>query len=250
MRWREESGLRWLQADLPGATAAFTTRLGGISAVPFDELNLGLLTGDSRDAVAENRNRLAAALGHAPSSIAIGRQVHEAAFAEHSVPQDPSPYANPGTCDPPEVDGHLIDRSGLAGLVFVADCLPVVVAARGRVAVLHCGWRPLAAGIIARALDAPGVEPLGAAIGPGIGPCCFEVGAEVLEAFADLGAGLAEGRMLDLPEVARRQLIAAGVPEDEIETSDLCTRCRPDLFFSHRGLGPDTGRQAGLGWLN
>ena len=95
---------------------------------------------------------------------------------------------------------------------------------------LHCGWRGLAAGIVARGADA--VEATDAAIGPGIGPCCYEVGPEVLDAFADLGEGIADGRMLDLPEVARRLLARAGV--EQVESAGLCTSCEAELFFSHR----------------
>ena len=89
---------------------------------------------------------------------------------------------------------------------------------------------------------------LSAWIGPSIGPCCYEVGEEVLEAFSGLGEGIAEGRMLDLPEVARRQLAEAGVRK--VESAGLCTHCEADLFFSHRRDGGRTGRQAGLAWLN
>jgi copper oxidase (laccase) domain-containing protein len=86
-----------------------------------------------------------------------------------------------------------------------------------------------------------------AAIGPGIGPCCYEVGDEVLAAFAGLGEGIADGRMLDLAEVARRLLERAGV--EAVDVAGLCTRCEEELFFSHRRDGPRTGRQAGLAWL-
>jgi len=109
---------------------------------------------------------------------------------------------------------------------------------------LHCGWRGLAAGIVARGAEAVGGTH--AAIGPGIGPCCYEVGDDVLDAFADQGDGIATGRMLDLPEVARRLLAQAGV--ENIESADLCTRCEQDLFFSHRRDG-GPGRQAGLAWI-
>jgi hypothetical protein len=85
-----------------------------------------------------------------------------------------------------------------------------------------------------------------AAIGPGIGPCCYEVGEEVLEAFDDLGDGIASARMLDLPEVARRLLSEAGV--ERIESAGLCTSCDADNFFSHRRDAGRTGRQAGLAW--
>ena len=110
---------------------------------------------------------------------------------------------------------------------------------------LHCGWRGLAAGIVAAGVAA--VDGDAAAIGPGIGPCCYEVGDEVLESFAGLGEGIADGRMLDLPEVARRLLAEAGV--EAIESAGLCTHCNPDLFFSHRRDGAETGRQAGFAWL-
>lgn len=242
MDWREHDGIRWLQAELPGAEAAFSTRVGGVSAPPWDSLNLGLLTGDRTADVHENRQRLAAALGQAPEAVAIGRQVHGAELAEHRRRQEPAPYALPGSCEPPEVDGHHTAEPGLALLVFVADCLPIAVAGDRGVAMLHGGWRGLAAGIIAAGVGA--VDGRAAAIGPGIGPCCFEVGPEVIAAFEPLGPGLAEGRMLDLPQAAERLLREAGV--ERVEVSDLCTRCNPELFFSHRGQGPETGRQAGL----
>ena len=247
MEWKEHQGLRWLEAELPGARAAFSSRLGGVSEGTYAELNLGYLTGDRPEAVRANRRRLAAALGLAPERIAIGRQVHGAGIACHDGPQSPSPFAEPGLCEPPEVDGHYAPAGtpvGLGLLVFVADCLPIALAGEGGIAMLHGGWRGLAAGIAGA--GAAQVGATAAAIGPGIGPCCFEVGEEVLAAFAPLGPGLAEGRMLDLPAVARRLLERAGVTE--IELSGICTRCEPELFFSHRGQGPETGRQAGLVW--
>jgi YfiH family protein len=128
--------------------------------------------------------------------------------------------------------------------VLVADCLPVALAGAGRVAMLHCGWRGLAGGIVERAA-ALFDEPPAAAVGPGIGRCCYEVGEEVLEAFADV-EGAAEGRMLDLRTVAEARLRAAGV--SRVEQVDLCTACRPDLFFSHRRDAGVTGRQAGIVW--
>jgi polyphenol oxidase len=265
MKWREaDSGVRWLEAELPGARAAFSTRLGGVSKAPFDSLNLGLLTDDEAAAVHENRLRLANALGHRPERIAYGLQVHGAELATHSGPQHCEFAADSADnsqrdADPPEVDGQVITEPGLAGLVFVADCLPVALSGPGGVAMLHCGWRPLAAGIVAKGAEAVGATA--AAIGPGIGPCCYEVGDEVLGAFADLGEGItatdgpkasASGtesarRHLDLPEVARRLLVRAGV--EKVETSSLCTSCNPELFYSHRRDAGRTGRQAGLGWI-
>jgi polyphenol oxidase len=250
--------VRWLQADLGGAQAAFATRLGGVSEPPFDRLNLGVLTDDSDAAVVANREGLAAALGLDPARIPIGRQVHGAELAFHAGPQEPNPFVEPGS-ELPEVDGHVATAPGLAPLVFTADCLPVALAGPGGVAMLHCGWRGLAAGIVAA--GAAAVTATDAAIGPGIGPCCYEVGPEVLAAFSDLGEGItaADGpksraggdvsthRRLDLTEVARRLLRAAGV--ERIEAAELCTSCEAELFFSHRRDAGRTGRQGGLAWI-
>jgi purine-nucleoside/S-methyl-5'-thioadenosine phosphorylase / adenosine deaminase len=215
MKWSERDGVRWLTADLPGAGAAFSTRSAG--------------------SVVESRAPLAAALGLKPERIATARHVHGADLLLHeSMLED----------EAPEADGHVIESPGLAGMVFVADCLPVALSGPGGVAILHCGWRGLAAGIIARGAEA--IDATDAAIGPGIGPCCYEVGEEVIDAFGGLGEGIASRRMLDLPEVARRLLRAEGVKR--IESADLCTSCEAELFFSHRrDAGP--GRQAGLVWI-
>jgi polyphenol oxidase len=256
MEWRERGGIRCQEARLPGATAAFTTRLGGVSEAPFAALNLGLFTADDRDAVLENRRRLAATLDFQPESIAIAHQVHGAELVDHA--DEPVPRCSFASYDPTgepdgagggglvEADGHVVTTEGMAALVFVADCVPVALAGPAGVTMLHCGWRGLAAGIIAKGATA--VDATDAAIGPSIGPCCYEVGDEVLTAFAHLGEGIAANRMLDLPEVARRLLAEAGV--ERVETSGLCTSCEPELFFSHRRDRGRTGRQAGLVWRN
>jgi YfiH family protein len=243
MEWRQRNGVRWLEAELPGARAAFSSRVGGVSDDPYSSLNVAVLTGDRIEDVRENRRRLTAVLDLDPDAVLIGRQVHGAEIARHDAAPVPNGFAHPGP-DLAPVDGQVTDSPGLAPLVTVADCLPVAVAGPAGVAMLHCGWRGLAAGIVAR-----GVEEVGAtaaAIGPGIGPCCYEVGPEVLAAFEDLGEGISDGRMLDLRAVTRRLLERAGV--DSVVASELCTRCNPDLFFSRRRDGERTGRQAGVAW--
>jgi YfiH family protein len=231
MEWRERDGVEWLEARLPGATAVFSTRSAG--------------------SVKADLGPLAAALGLDPGRIATATQVHGARLLTHP---DAFRRASAGRGggeeqrnEGDEGDGHVLRAPGPVGLVFVADCLPVAVAGPGGAAILHCGWRGLAAGIVTR-----GVESVGgathAAIGPGIGPCCYEVGGEVLAAFAGLGKGVADGRMLDLPEVARRLLDEAGVRN--VEPAGLCTRCEAERFFSHRREAERAGRQAGLAWLD
>jgi polyphenol oxidase len=243
MEWRSDGELRWLEASLPAGRAVFSTRLGGVSDEPFDTLNLGLLTGDAPRSVRENRLRLAAAVGIDASKVLIGRQVHGAEVATHDGPQEADAFARPGP-RLGEVDGHATAVAGLAPLVFVADCLPIALSGPEGVAMVHGGWRGLAGGIITRGREATAATA--AAIGPGIGPCCYEVGPEVVDAFTDLGDGIAEGRMLDLAEVARRLLVRSGV--EEVEASGLCVSCERDLFFSHRRDAGRTGRQAGMVW--
>jgi len=253
------SGQTAFLVDLPGARAAFSTRQGGVSEGPYESLNLGILTDDQPGRVQDNRRRLAAHLGLDPGCIAMGWQVHGTGIARWDGPPSArrDGYGTPGS-ELEKVDGHTTAVPGLGLLVLAADCLPVALAGGGRVAMLHCGWRGLAGGMIeegAALFDQPPV----AAVGPGIGPCCYEVGPEVLDAFADLETGAEDPaslpdpsvpsshRMLDLRAVAQAKLHRAGV--DRIEHIDLCTSCRPDLLFSHRRDGGVTGRQAGLAWL-
>lgn len=252
MEWLEANGVRLLEASMPGATAVFTTRIGGISEPPFDGLNLGVFTEDAREAVIANRRRLAAAVGFAPERIAFARQIHAAELVIHSkLPLRCSFVANGAEDErrsesaPPEADGHVVRDPGIAALVFVADCVPVALSGPGGVAMLHCGWRGLAAGLIARGAEAVGATD--AAVGPSIGPCCYEVGEEVLRELAPK-RGESAGRMLDLPAIADRQLREAGV--ERVETAGLCTGCEAELFFSHRRDAGRAGRQAGLVWLD
>jgi YfiH family protein len=214
MEWRRRDGVEWLEAPLSGGRVVFSTRSAG--------------------SVRESLEPLATALGLAPDRIATARQVHGAELLFHREP--------PAITS--EADGHVTAEPGLPLLVFAADCLPVALGGTGGVAMLHCGWRGLAAGIVDRGVAA--VEATDAAIGPGIGPCCYEVGDEVLSSFAGLGEGVAEGSMLDLAEVARRLLRQAGV--ERIENAELCTSC-DERFFSHRREAERAGRQAGMVWI-
>jgi YfiH family protein len=260
------SGPAPIVLDLPGGRVAFSTRLGGVSDGPYESLNLGILTGDHRGRVLRNRSLLAGTIGLEAPRIAMGWQVHgadvrhwpgppEREARAYFPPPDGQPSANEAASSGsagdgariralPRVDGHVTDATRVGLIVLVADCLPVALCSPPRVAILHCGWRGLAAGIVERAL-ARFDEPPAAAIGPGIGRCCYEVGDEVLGAFRDLD-GVARGRMLDLRAIVRRKLAAGGV--ERVEDVDHCTSCRADLYFSHRRDGGVTGRQGGLIW--
>jgi polyphenol oxidase len=227
---------------LPGARAVFSTLRGGVSEGPYESLNLGILTDDYPERVIENRRRAARAARIAPERVGMGWQVHGTDLLEWDAPPTGRSYAEPRGRLLPQVDGHLTEERDLALLVLVADCYPVALSDGARTAMLHCGWRPLAGGILERAIERFEGTPE-AAVGPGIGACCYEVGPEVLEAFADL-EGVASGRMLDLRAVISRKLAAAGV--SRVEHLDHCTSCRSDLYFSHRRDAGVTGRQAGL----
>ncbi len=228
--------------DLPGARAIFSTRQGGISEGPYRSLNLGILTDDDPEHVTVNRTRLAEAAGVDAGRVVMGWQVHGTDVHEWEAPDPQAAYAQPGDKELPRVDGHLTDEAGLGLLVLVADCYPVALSDGSRAAMLHCGWRPLAGGIVERAVAAFDSPPA-AAVGPGIGGCCYEVGPEVSERFGDV-PGAIDGRMLDLRRVIAARLEAAGV--SEIEHLDRCTSCEPELYFSHRRDRGLTGRQGGL----
>lgn len=230
---------------LPGARALFTTRRSGVSTGPYESLNLGLWTDDDPACVGRNRDRVAGLIGVDRERVAQGRQVHGAVVRRLAAPPDPS-------AAPADADGQATNVAGVAPVVMVADCLPIAVAGDGAVAMLHGGWRGLAAGIVAEGLAAlrelGATGPLGAAIGPGAGGCCYEVGDEVHAAFAADGPGVRDGRRLDLKAIARRRLQDAGV--ETIHDAGLCTlHGDPELFFSHRRDGGVTGRMGGYAWL-
>jgi YfiH family protein len=231
---------RW---ETPGPyDVAFSTRIGGVSQGPFETLNLGILTGDRPEDVIENRRRLCEKVGAEPQRATMLWQQHGAgvvkAIDDHGVMT--------AGFDHPPGDALWTDEPGLAMMLIAADCLPVAVArANGSapaLAVLHVGWRGLMAGIAAAALSELGDGRLEAVIGPGIGPCCYEVGEEVAGPFRErFGAEVLVGRHLDLYAATEKALQSAGC--GRVERVEMCTSCHPDLFFSHRRDGPSTGRQ-------
>ena len=229
-----------LAGGLPGGRVLFSTRRGGVSDGPYASLNLGRLTDDDGANVDANRDRLAAAVGLPRERFLYGKQVHGARVRRATGPMGRHV----------EEDGQATAEPELAALVFVADCLPVMLAAPGGVAALHGGWRGLAAGIVAEgvaALRELGVEgELTAALGPSARGCCYEVGEEVHAAFGGIDARRGE-RNIALEVVAHEQLRAAGV--DAVHDTGLCTMCSdPSLFFSHRRDRGVTGRQGGVAW--
>src|SRR3954454_10483477 len=199
-----------------------------------------MLTEDGPENVTENRRRLGEVVGHPWPRFCYGRQVHGNTVRRATEPPSPArPYTHE--------DGQATALTDVAAIVFVADCLPVMLAAEGAVAALHCGWKPLAAGIIAEGVQAlrevGGTGPVTAALGPSARGCCYEVGEEVHAHFAAYDARRGE-RNLDLAAVARQQLQAHGI---EVHDVGLCTICAdPGFLFSHRRDKGVTGRQSGV----
>jgi len=224
-----------------------TTRLGGCSRAPFDSMNLGLHTGDAPDAVLANRARLRR--DHAlPAEPVWLRQVH----GVHVVHAEWATDAEPA-------DGCWTSRRGRPIAIMTADCLPVVLCDHhgSRVAVVHAGWRGLAAGVLEAALEVFDADQrLHAWLGPAIGPQAFEVGAEVREAFVSQDAQQAAAFVpssgsdrfhADLYALARRVLRRSC--SIECSGGEWCTLSRADLFHSHRRDGSASGRMATVAWL-
>lgn len=248
-----------------------TWRLGGLSQAPWDSLNLGLHVDDDPAAVAANRARVQALLPTAPVWL---DQVHGTAVWDAGrgiaanlavAAMSPVALASPAVSSGsgvPCADAAITSVRQQPLAIMTADCLPVVLAdLDGEIlGVAHAGWRGLAAGVLENTLSAlrcqaPGSRGWRAWLGPAIGPAVFEVGAEVRQVFVGQRADLADcfvpsgedGHWLaDLPELARRRLIAAGV--ERVELSGECTYRQADRYFSYRRQRR-TGRQATLAWL-
>jgi YfiH family protein len=220
--------------EAPGPyVVGFTTRVGGVSTGPFASLNLGA-RGDDPGRVARNRAIACAELGLDPARLAVNRQRHSPTV--HRA--EPGVRSEPG-------DGLWSDEPGQPMLALSADCLPIAVATTSgppRLAVLHAGWRGLAEGVVEAGVEALGAAATAAIVGPAVGPCCYEVGEEVSSLF---DPALTRGRVLDLWGAAERALRRAGVAA--VERIDLCTRCNPELFFSHRRSGVLRGVQGVIG---
>ena len=216
---------------------AFSTRRGGVSEGPFSSLNLARMSADVPERVEENRRRLCAAVGADVERLTMNRQRHSATVNRAHAGR----RGEPG-------DGLWTDERALPMLKLTADCVPIAIArvngARPALALLHAGWRGLAEGVVAAGVAALGNGTLTAAVGPAIGPCCYEVGPEVAKLFDHT---LLRGRHLDLWAAAEHALRSAGVTR--VDRVDLCTACHPELFFSHRRDGAVRGGQGVIGYI-
>lgn len=241
--WRHAS-----REPLPrGLRLAFTTRRGGVSAPPYDTLNLGRSTSDRPEAVEENRHRVLSALGFDPARLATMGQVHGATIAR---------VDRPGLFT--QCDGAVTTTRGVAIAATGADCLPILFVQGDAVGAAHAGWRGVVAGVaeatLAAACEAAALpaDRARAHLGPCIRGCCYEVGPDVASQFPHEALRRSErGVRLDLPTAVCMRLVAAGMPREAIEDTGACTACEPSRYFSHRRDRGTTGRQWGvIGWEN
>lgn len=229
-----------------GLVAATSTRIGGVSPLPENALNLGYFQGDLRENVEENRRRFLRALGAETGSLFTLRQQHSDRIV---VVEEGTTRASP----PPDGDALVTARPGVLLGVLTADCLPILIVdartrARGAV---HAGWRGTLARLVEKTLDLMAsrfgtrADDCHVAIGPAIGKCCYEVGSEVVELFRRefpqahfFSSARPSGKAhLDLIEATRAQLLARSVPPEQIYVCSLCTACHSELFFSYRREG-------------
>lgn len=228
-----------------GFLHGFPERAGGVSTGTRASLNLGVSWGDDRALVETNRRRLAEHAGYDPAAVQMARHVHGT-----DVWTVDRPLADDAT-----FDGLVSDRPGAVLAAFAADCIPILFAEpEARVCgAAHAGWRGTVAGIARNMVAA--MQALGAradrirvALGPSIGPCCFEVGPEVVAAFSgalgDVPGLVVAGPHkdhIDLRVASRTILERAGVAPDHIDDRPPCTRCEPERFFSYRRDGRGGG---------
>ncbi len=228
--------MRW---DAPGPyEVAFSTRHGGVSEGAYASLNLGLLTDDDSANIDENRRRLFTAVGADPERASWPRQVHGAGVVRWGTRGE-------------EADAIWSDEPGEAIVVVTADCVPVAltrIGGRPAVALAHVGWRGLLAGVVPAAVAALESRHVAAAIGPGIGPCCYEVGDDVAAPVrAAFGLPLVRDGHLDLAGAVEQALVSAGCVR--VDRLDECTACNPERYFSHRRDTGVTGRQGAIAYV-
>jgi YfiH family protein len=227
--------------DTPGLNHGFFSRIGGVSSGAFATLNLSRWVGDDAAAVDENWRRVRPIIGTA-TAVARVNQVHGAAV--HRVTR-----AN--VSEPPPADGMVTAEPGIALAIFTADCVPIIAHDRERriVGAFHAGWRGILAGIVERGVDAmrslgAHAEDLHVALGPSIGPCCFEVDARFARTVAGAERRTRDGRpgkaLLDLRGIVLDKLEHLGVDASHIANVGPCTRCSVDRYFSRRGAGNST----------
>lgn len=249
-------------AGEPGICHGFSTRLGGVSKGIYASMNLGFSRGDSDENVRENYRLLCGAIGIPAERLVFSKQTHKDRVRKVTAADCGTGILRPIPYD--DVDAHMTNEPNVPLLIFSADCVPVFFYDKehAAIALAHAGWRGTVQKIAAKTVAAMGreyqtkPEQVTVVIGPSICRDCFEIGPEVAEEFLRTWPEAAESGILrkgtgdrylaDLWEANRQALREAGVPEENIFVSGVCTMCRQDLFFSHRGSKGLRGSNAGF----
>ena len=275
MIWQKEkkNGLTFLRYDgWQGVSCIVSTRIGGVSPPPYESLNMGFSSGDRRENVAQNRDRFYQALGIDPSKILIPGQVHGKEVLSFQLPirnpaptrdganHEPLPYKGRG--ESPICDGLITQTSGLVLGMTIADCLALFLydPRKRVVGLLHSGWRGVHQGIVNEALRKMNrefrsePEDCEVHMSPAIGPCCYEVGEEVIQSFHKVAPEALEKRdsrvFLNLGKAMEIQLLKEGIKKiNPPEADRICTACQEKEFFSYRRERGMTGRMVAVMWI-
>jgi len=257
-RFSKKGPVEYLEATALTAcdflTHAFCTRRGGISEGNFVSLNFSSNEGDSKKNVRTNWRILAHAFNLEVAQFFVVNQVH----GEKILTID-RPLADLVVHEPPQFDAIITDQPGVAIGIKTADCVPIFFVDKVKriIGVAHAGWRGTSLAIATKLVDtlitgfACRADDIIAAIGPAIGPCCYQVDEPVFDAMTThkdresfFSPAAEKGKwMLDLPLANRLQIIGKGIPDRNIYMADCCTSCNRDMFYSHRGEAGNTGRQ-------
>ncbi len=268
IEYSKRDGITYLHfAEIDGlglVTHAFSARLGGVSQPPYDSLNLGYQVADDPEAVGENRRRFLAGLGIDRTRLVSAEQVHGDRVAVVDEKLLELGRQRPDELNPllSATDAMATAIPGVALAIFTADCVPILIIdpVRRAIGAAHAGWQGTVRKIAARTVRAMqgsfGTRPEDClvAMGPSIGPCCYEVDARVIdrihENFSDpdrLATPRDEGKwLLDLWAANSQSLQETGVKEENLLISGCCTACQPGLFFSHRAGKGKSGRMAAV----
>ena len=257
---KNKDGLLYWQSEGISAPHLFTTRAGGVSTGEFASLNVSFVVGDDRENVLENINRIASVLGYTASDVVCSRQAHTTVCRRVGREQRGVGVFLPRFEEP--ADALITDEEDVLLLVRCADCTPILLhdVKNNAVAAIHSGWKGTLSNVIASTVEkmknefGTRGEDITAAIGACISACCFEVGEEVAALFENAGYGrfinYSGKARIDLKAICRHQLTAQGVGENAVNVSEECTKCKSDVYFSHRAQGDKRGLLAAVIGIN